>query len=122
MTHQDRRHTRYAIPEHIIVHQLVKRHGLIGAISGWGPCRIKDISYAGLLLLTDKKMTIGDKIQVRIALKSGSDLMFACDVVNASSDHASGGLKVGVQICEPGHGSEEHKFLVHLDQHYQPTP
>lgn len=96
--------------------------GIIGSVLGWGPCHIKDISYAGMLLTTTKRMTIGDKITVKLNFKTGVELLFTCNVVNASTDHGSGDLKVGVSIVEPGGDTPEGAFLSGLGDKFKALP
>lgn len=122
MGHSDRRHTRYALPDILFVSQEIKQQGMIGSLLGWGQCHIRDISYAGMLLTTAKRMTIGDKITVKLNFKSGEELSFRCNVVNASTDHGTGNLKVGVCILEPERDSPEGVFLTTLGDKFKALP
>jgi hypothetical protein len=122
MTHSDRRHTRYVVPDGAFTHQEIKRNGLMGSLSGWGVCKLKDMSRAGMLLMTDKKLTIGDTILIKLTMKGGRALTFSGGVVNASSDHSTGKIKVGVSITNPPGESAEADFLAGLGDNFSPAP
>ncbi len=71
--------------------------------------------------MTEKRMTIGDGVTVRMGLKDGSVLSFNGEVVNASTDHASGKKKLGISIFEPVSGSTEQAFLTGLSDRFLPS-
>lgn len=121
MTHADRRHTRYALPDGVFAVQQIKLKGMFGSLAGWGDCRLKDISCAGFLLMTSKRLTIGDKISVKLSEADGNSLTFQGNVVNASTDHSTGLLKIGVSISSPDQGDVEQGFLTSLSDRFKPV-
>ncbi len=121
MSHVDRRHTRYSIPEGEVKRLQVKPQGVMSMFSGWADASVRDMSEAGMLVMTEKRMTIGDGVSVRLELKDGSELSFNGEVVNASTDHVSGKKKLGISINEPAGGSDEGLFLKGLSERYLPS-
>jgi len=121
MSQENRRHTRYSIPEGEVTRLQVKPQGVMSIFSGWSDATVRDMSSAGMLVMTEKRMTIGDGVTVRMELKDGSALSFNGEVVNASTDHSSGKKKLGISIFEPGSGSTEQAFLTGLSDRFLPS-
>ena len=121
MSHVDRRHTRYSIPEGEVKRLQVKPQGLMSMLSGWSDASVRDMSHAGMLVMTEKRMTIGDGVTVRMELRDGCELSFNGQVVNASTDHVSGKRKLGISINEPAGGSDEQVFLEGLSDRFPPS-
>ncbi len=92
----------------------IKLLGILGLLSGWGECRVRDMSLAGAMVLTERKFGVGDKVELKLLGRDGVQLRFICAVANASRDHKQGGFKIGVSIAEPQAGSAEHQFLTKL--------
>ena len=111
-----RRHTRYTVPEDAMRTQQIKTKGLFGGLKGWSDCRVRDLSAAGALVLSDKKLDIGDHVLMRLSLRKGWDLEFDGKIVNCGTDVASGKYKLGVSIDEPSEETSEHRFLRDLNQ------
>ncbi|MBM5458999.1 PilZ domain-containing protein [Pseudomonas sp. P66] len=111
MTASSRRHTRYVIPEGALLSQKIKGKGLLAGILGWAECRVRDLSIAGALILTDKKMGIGDSICMRLTRARGEELEFEGKVVNCGTDHRSGKYTLGISLSEQLPNSQEHVFL-----------
>ena len=114
MSASARRHTRYTVPKDAMRTQQIKSKGLIAGLKGWADCQVRDLSYAGALVLSERKMGIGDHILMRLSLRSGWDLEFDGKVVNCGTDILSGQYKLGVAIDEPSSETSEHRFLQNL--------
>jgi len=119
MSASARRHTRYTVPMDAMRTQQIKSKGLIAGLKGWSDCHIRDLSYAGALVLSDKKLDIGDQILMRLSLRSGWDLEFNGKVVNCGTDILSGKYKLGVAIDEPSSETTEHRFLQNLGASFE---
>jgi hypothetical protein len=65
-------------------------------------------------MLTSKTLTIGDLVRVRLTTADSRVLEFQCAVVNASTEHSSGQIKVGLSIESPAEGTDEAIFLSDL--------
>lgn len=111
MNASSRRHTRYVIPEGALASQKIKSRGLVAGLLGWADCRVRDLSIAGALILTDKKKGIGDPIAMRLTEKNGTELNFEGKVVNCGTDHRSGKFQLGISLLEQAPDSKEHAFL-----------
>lgn len=122
MTVTDRRYTRYLVNDGALKSQLIKQLGIFGLLGGWGECKVRDLSLAGALVLTKRKLGIGDRIELKLVGRDGVEMRFQCAVANASSDHKFGGFKLGVSISEPAHGSPEHQFLTSLSSIFPVAP
>lgn len=96
--------------------QQIKTKGLFGGLKGWSDCRVRDLSFAGALVLSEKKLDIGDHVLMRLSLRTGWNLEFDGKVVNCGTDLMSGKFKLGVSIDEPGQETTEHSFLRDLNQ------
>ncbi|HHH9441278.1 TPA: PilZ domain-containing protein [Pseudomonas aeruginosa] len=121
MTAANRRFTRYAIPEHSMHKQEIKIKGVLGLLAGWGSCRVRDISYAGALVLTDKKVGIGDRVVLRLVEKNGAEMTFDGSVANCSKDPITKQFRLGIALIEPGSGRRELGFLQELKDRYRPV-
>lgn len=121
MTAANRRYTRYAIPEQSLQKQMIKTKGVLGLLAGWADCRVRDISYAGALVLTDKKIGIGDQVLLRLVEKSGDEMIFEGVVANCSKDPISHQYRVGMALSEPEAGKREMGFLIGLQDRYRPV-
>lgn len=62
---------------------------------------MRDISYAGALVLTDKKIGIGDQVLLRLTEKDGGVMDFEGTVANCSKDPITHQFRVGVALSEP---------------------
>lgn len=109
-----RRHTRYTVPEGAMRSQKIKEKGLLGGLLGWADCRVRDLSIAGALILTNKKLGIGDQILMKLTPKLGNDLEFAGSVVNCTTDQSSGKYQLGIALAAPSTNTGEHHFLHNL--------
>ncbi|AGL46042.1 MULTISPECIES: PilZ domain-containing protein [Pseudomonas] len=121
MTAANRRYTRYAIPENSLQKQQIKTRGVLGFLAGWGDCRVRDISYAGALVLTDKKIGIGDQVLLRLTEKDGGVMDFEGTVANCSKDPITHQFRVGVALSEPEADRREKGFLLQLQDRYRPV-
>ncbi|HBO6302943.1 TPA: PilZ domain-containing protein [Pseudomonas aeruginosa] len=121
MTAANRRYTRYAIPEHAMRKQEIKIKGVLGLLAGWGDCRVRDISYAGALVLTDKKIGIGDRVVLRLVEKDGAEMTFDGSVANCSKDPITKQFRLGIALVEPDSGRKEMGFLQELQDRYRPV-
>lgn len=121
MSHEDRRHTRYSIPEGEVKCLQVKPKGVMNILAGWSDATVRDMSSAGMLVMSEKRMAIGDGVVVRMKLRDGSEFSFDGQVVNASTDYVSGKKKLGISIAAPAAGSIELDFLKGLSERYLPS-
>lgn len=122
MTVTDRRYTRYLVNEGTLKTQHIKQLGIFGLLGGWGECKVRDLSLAGALVLTKRKLGVGDRVELKLVGRDGVEMRFQCAVANASTDHKFGGFKLGVCITEPAHGSLEHQFLTALPNLFPAAP
>jgi hypothetical protein len=111
MNASNRRHTRYSVPEGALASQKIRSKSFIARLLGWGDCRLRDISIAGALILTEKKFCIGDKISIKLTPRKGAELVFDGEVVNCTKDHKSGHLQLGIAIQTPAPRSAEETFF-----------
>ncbi|MGK8984438.1 PilZ domain-containing protein, partial [Pseudomonas aeruginosa] len=94
---------------------------VLGFLAGWGDCRVRDISYAGALVLTDKKIGIGDQVLLRLTEKDGGVMDFEGTVANCSKDPITHQFRVGVALSEPEADRREKGFLLQLQDRYRPV-
>ncbi len=119
MDASNRRHTRYKVTEGSLAAQRMRKGGLVGMLQGWSECRISDLSIAGALVLTQKRLGPEDKIILELTTRDGNSLLLLGKVVNISSEHRLGGYRLGVALGEVISGSAEHEFLHGLALMYQ---
>ena len=96
--------------------QQIKTKGIFGGLKGWSECRVRDLSSAGALVLSEKKLDIGDHVLMRLSLRTGWDLEFNGKIVNCGTDVTSGKYKLGVSIDEPSEETTEYRFLRDLNK------
>ncbi|EKT4529643.1 MULTISPECIES: PilZ domain-containing protein [Pseudomonas] len=118
MTASSRRHTRYVITEGALLSQKIKGKGLFAGLLGWDECRVRDLSIAGALILTDKKKGIGDSICMKLTQNNGKELEFEGKVVNCGTDHRSGKYTLGISLSDQDPSSHEHIFLHKLAENF----
>lgn len=111
MNASNRRHTRYTVPEGALASQKLRGKSLVARMLGWGDCRLRDISIAGALILTERKFGIGDKLNIKLTPRKGAELVFDGEVVNCTKDSKSGHLQLGVAIQAPAPMSAEEAFF-----------
>ncbi|QHF00570.1 PilZ domain-containing protein (plasmid) [Pseudomonas cannabina pv. alisalensis] len=111
MNASSRRHTRYVISEGALLSQQIKGKGLVAALLGWADCRVRDLSIAGAMILTEKKKGIGDPISMKLTQRNGDELQFEGKVVNCGTDHRSGHFQLGIALNEQAPETREHIFL-----------
>lgn len=111
MNASSRRYTRYVIPEGALASQKIRSKGLVAGLLGWADCRVRDLSVAGALILTEKKKGIGDPIAMRLTERNGTELHFEGKVVNCGTDHRSGKYQLGISLFVQSPESKEYAFL-----------
>jgi hypothetical protein len=121
MSESERRFQRYALTPGAFSSQRVKALGFLGLIKGWKDCRVKDMSIAGVLLLTKQQHMLGDKVEVELQTIDGSKMVFLGEVVNLGNDHTTDQHRVGVRIDTPKEGTPESKFLDGLETRFKPS-
>lgn len=119
MVEKNRRHERFSIPNGWLKNQDIKISGFFGILSGWGACKVKNISPAGMLILTNKRMTVDDQVTVRLSNPKYQGLMFNCKIAHCANDHPTGMFKVGVSILENELGKAEERFLSELGLNFE---
>ncbi|MDF9779229.1 PilZ domain-containing protein [Pseudomonas baetica] len=115
MNASNRRHTRYTVPEGALVSQKIRSNGVLARMLGWADCRLRDISIAGALILTEKKFGIGDKISIKLSPRKDAELVFEGEVVNCSKDPRTGHFQLGIAIQSPAARSPEESFINKLE-------
>lgn len=115
MNASNRRHTRYSVPEGALVSQKIRSKGALARMLGWADCRLRDISIAGALILTEKKFGIGDKISIKLSPRKDAELVFEGAVVNCTKDPRTGHFQLGIAIHSPAERSPEESFFNNLE-------
>lgn len=115
MNASNRRHTRYSVPEGALASQKIRSKSLIARVFGWGDCRLRDISIAGALIMTEKKFGIGDTISIKLTPRKDGDLVFDGKVVNCTKDPRTGFFQLGIAIHPPLSQSAEEGFINRLE-------
>ena len=99
--------------------QKIRSKGALLRMLGWADCRLRDISIAGALILTEKKFGIGDKISIKLSPKADAELVFEGEVVNCSKDPRTGHFQLGIAIQPPAARSHEESFFNKLESIFQ---
>lgn len=111
MNASNRRHTRYTVAESSLADQKIRSQGLFKGLLGWSDCRIRDLSIAGALILTSKSHGAGDKIYMKLTLRTGEELVFLGKVVNIGTEPRQGGYRLGVALDDVKPDTAEYEFL-----------
>lgn len=115
MNASNRRHTRYTVPEGALVSQKIRSNSVLARMLGWADCRLRDISIAGALILTEKNFGIGDKISIKLSPRKDAELVFEGEVVNCTKDPRTGHFQLGIAIQAPLAKSPEESFFNKLE-------
>lgn len=121
MSESDRRHARYQVHEGAMLSQDIRTLGLLGKLVGWSSCRIKDLSLAGAMVLTERKIAVGGQVEIMLVGKSGQRIILPGKVANVGRDERLGKYKLGVCLHVPDKKSNEWKFLQSLPELFQPS-
>jgi hypothetical protein len=114
MSEAERRHKRYMVPEGSMASQHIRVKGLFGLVRGWSLCRIKDLSAAGVMVLAERQLGIGDEIEIRLVDRSGVSLLFSGQVANVGRDHREERYKIGIALSLAPEDVKESQFLNNL--------
>nr|CAM96091.1 hypothetical protein pQBR0059 [Pseudomonas fluorescens SBW25] len=106
------------ISEGALLSQKIKGKGLVAGLLGWADCRVRDLSVAGAMILTEKKKGIGDAISMKLTQRNGDELQFEGRVVNCGTDHRSGNFQLGIALSDQAPDSREHIFLHSLGESF----
>lgn len=99
--------------------QHVRVKGIFGLVRGWTVCRIKDLSCAGVMVLTERELGIGDTIDIRLIDRSGESLYFKGQVANVGRDHREDRYKIGVALNVTAEDVKENQFLSNLAERFR---
>jgi hypothetical protein len=99
--------------------QHVRVKGLFGIVRGWSVCRIKDLSCAGVMVLTERQLGIGDRIDIRLIDRSGARLSFRGEVANVGRDHREDRFKIGIALHVTAADAKENQFLCTLADRFR---
>ncbi|KZN20741.1 MULTISPECIES: PilZ domain-containing protein [Pseudomonas] len=119
MSETERRHTRYIVPEGAMASQHVRVYGIFGIVRGWSVCRIKDLSRAGVMVLTERQLGIGDRINIRLVDREGVSLNFKGEVANVGRDHREERFKIGIALHVTAQDVKETQFLDALAERFR---
>ena len=119
MSESDRRYDRYSLDEAAFKTVKLKRHGVMGLLSGYVDCKVKDMSKAGALVLCSSSVSLGSRISLKLELQNDSELVFLAEVVNLGRDVTKGLVKLGLRLEPSPEGSAEYRFLDSLAENYQ---
>jgi len=119
MSEAERRHKRYMVPEGSMASQHVRVKGLFGVLRGWSVCRIKDLSAAGVMVLAERQLAIGDEIEIRLVDRSGESLHFDGQVANVGRDHREERFKIGIALDVASENVKESQFLNSLAKRFK---
>lgn len=111
MSEAERRHKRYMVPEGSMTSQHVRVKGIFGLLRGWSVCRIKDLSAAGVMVLAERQLGIGDEIEIRLVDRAGDSLLFNGQVANVGRDHREERYKIGIALEVTPEDVKENEFL-----------
>lgn len=99
--------------------QHVRIKGIFGLLRGWSVCRIKDLSRAGVMVLTERQLGIGDRIDIRLVDKSGESLNFRGQVANVGRDRREERFKIGIALHVTEADVKETQFLDTLQERFK---
>ncbi len=121
MSESDRRFQRYVLTPDAFASQRVKGSGFSWLLRGWKDCRVKDMSAAGVLLLSKQDFSLGEGVEVELTAKDGQRMVFQGEVVNLGKEHNAGQNKIGIKLGATSSGSAEERFLERLAKNFRPS-
>ena len=94
----------------------VTQRGKLSAGGEWFPCMVLDVSNSGFLLVSNKRLTVGDIFDFRCELYPGKVLDCKVEVMHSDNDSAGTMIThIDAKAVDLYHAFLEEKYAIKLD-------